>query len=386
MTPRSDALARLGAAPVLLVRRFVAHQGFLLAGALSYSFLLCLAPLVLLLSSAAGFVLQSDQLAEYALEGGTRLFPGYGHEVLQALAALTRERRVTGLLGAAGLMLFASQLFSLVRTVTNTAFEVPRRRGFVHGLTLDLLAVGALALVALVLSALMLVALTIGQLSRQLVPSLGVTDWISPAVAGLIYALLLALLFLVYRTSPNVPVPASAAMAATLGVAVFWEAARWGLTVYLARFGTYGQLYGSLGAVVAALVWVYYSAVIFVLGAEVAALVAGRDRSSPDGATAERPAPGGRARARLPLLVAGALASAAAVFAIQNPAPTTVRLLAWSVDALPLAVLVIVPAVVSGLAVALALAAGRSGLRQETERLRQRVRDLEKRGASADDT
>jgi uncharacterized BrkB/YihY/UPF0761 family membrane protein len=40
--------------------------------------------------------------------------------------------------------------------------------------------------------------------------------------------------------------------------------------------GTYGSLYGSFGAGVAALVWIDYSAAIFVLGAELAAVVAER--------------------------------------------------------------------------------------------------------------
>jgi membrane protein len=273
-------------APAVLIRRFSAHRGFILAGALSYSFLLCVAPLALLLSSAAGFILQSDQIAEYVLDSGMRLFPGYGHEVLRTFVVLTRERRVTGLLGAAGLIVFASQLFSLLRTVTNTAFEVSRGRGLVHGFAVDLLAVIMLALLAVVLSSAMLVTLAIGKFSQQLMPSLEVGGWTRLAAAGFMYALLLAVLFLVYRTAPNVRVPARAALAATLVVAVFWEAARWALTVYIARFGMYGEIYGSLGAVVAALVWIYYSAVIFVLGAEVAALVAGRDRPAPAGGEA----------------------------------------------------------------------------------------------------
>jgi YihY family inner membrane protein len=316
------------------------------------------------------------------MDSGTRLFPGYGHEVLQTLAVLTRERRVAGILGAAGLMLFASQLFSLLRTVTNTVFEVPRRRGLVHGLAVDLLAVGTLALLAVILSVAMLAALAIGQLSQYLLPSLAIPGGIRLVTAGFMYTLLLALLFLVYRTAPNVPVPVSAAIAATLVVAVFWEAARWGLTAHLARFGTYGDLYGSFGAVVAALVWIYYSAVIFVLGVEIAALVAGRHRPLSEGGTGEH-APPARAvqlRPRLPLLALGALVvTAAAVFAVQNRAPTTVRLLSWSIDGLPLAALVIVRAVVSSLTVGLALMIGRSRRRSEMEQLRMRVRDLEER-------
>jgi membrane protein len=75
-------------------------------------------------------------------------------------------------------------------------------------------------------------------------------------------------------------VPARAATIATLAVTIAWEAARWIFTAYVLTFGTYGNLYGSFGAGIAALVWIYYSAVIFVLGAELAALLAARALAS----------------------------------------------------------------------------------------------------------
>jgi uncharacterized BrkB/YihY/UPF0761 family membrane protein len=52
----------------LVTRRFFGHDGFLLAGALSFSFLLCLAPLALLLVSGVGFLLQSDEAAAAVME------------------------------------------------------------------------------------------------------------------------------------------------------------------------------------------------------------------------------------------------------------------------------------------------------------------------------
>jgi len=59
-----------------VVRRFRSHDGFLLASALSYSFLLCVAPLTLLFFSGVGYLLQSDEIAGYVLETVRSLFPG----------------------------------------------------------------------------------------------------------------------------------------------------------------------------------------------------------------------------------------------------------------------------------------------------------------------
>jgi membrane protein len=259
--------------PFRAVRRFLAHHGFVLAGALSYSLLVCLAPLVLLLFSATGFVLTSDQFTEYILDVATRLFPGSGEDVRDLLALLTRERRVTGLLGAAGLLLGSTQLFSLARTVTNTAFEAPAGGSAVRGFALDVLLVGVLGLVGVAVAIALVLVVTLADLIHQMLPGLPISGWIRLAGAGLLYAALLLLLYLVYRVSPSVRVPAASAAVATLAVAALWELARWLLTTYVALFARYGRLYGSLGVAVAALVWIYYSAALFVLGAEVAAVM-----------------------------------------------------------------------------------------------------------------
>lgn len=48
---------------------------------------------------------------------------------------------------------------------------------------------------------------------------------------------------------------------------ILWAAVSRGLVVYFANFATYNQVYGSIGAVVALLMWFYLSAYAFLLGA-----------------------------------------------------------------------------------------------------------------------
>lgn len=73
---RTTPVPRFLTALVAVTRRFVDDQGFLLAAALSFSFLLCLAPLTLLLFAAAGFILESNAIAEYVLDSASYLLPG----------------------------------------------------------------------------------------------------------------------------------------------------------------------------------------------------------------------------------------------------------------------------------------------------------------------
>ena len=60
--------------------------------------------------------------------------------MLQALVTLARERKVTGVVGGVGLTIFATQLFSMTRTVVNVAFPVKKRRGVFHGFLFDVFA------------------------------------------------------------------------------------------------------------------------------------------------------------------------------------------------------------------------------------------------------
>ena len=55
------------------------------------------------------------------------------------------------------------------------------------------------------------------------------------------------------------------ALLATVG----WLAVSLGLSLYIARFANFNETYGSLGAIVGLLFWLYASAFVVLLGAEV---------------------------------------------------------------------------------------------------------------------
>ncbi len=287
--------ARLRAAAAVLrvvVRRSLQDHGFLLASGISFSFLLCLAPLVLALFSVAGFLLESDEVAEFFYDTARLLFPAYEGESARFLGLLIAERKANGILGGLGLVVFATQLFGLVRTVMNRAFRVPQARRFIHGLVFDLFAITVVG--SLVVSGAIAIAflLTLAQLAVRVLP-LPVPPVISlkrTFSLPLIYSLGLALLFFVYRKFPNTAVSSRNAAVATVFVGTLWELARRGFTAYVKTFGGYGRLYGSFGIGVAALVWVYYSSIIFVLGAELSAIRGeARARAAVGGADASAP-------------------------------------------------------------------------------------------------
>ncbi len=337
-------MRRAARALIQPTRRLVEDNGLVLAGALSFSVLMCLAPLALLSASAAGFLLTAEDVTGHLLNVIASLVPRYGTEVADAVTMLVRERQVTGLLGVLSLAVFASQLFSLMRSVMNTAFRVERRRSILHGFAFDLLALATFAVGILVLAAATLATLALGALAERVVPALPgpVAGWARAIVLVLLYAGLVTQLFLVYRTFANTRVPARAAAIATSVVAVLWELARRGATAYFTDYALYGTLYGSFAAAVAVLVWIYASAVIFVWGAFLTASLAAVE-GEPDAADLEPTAPAGPAsglRVGLAAVVAGLAAGAAAVVVLQNVPPVPLRFLWWEVEAVPMGALV----------------------------------------------
>ena len=96
-------------------------------------------------------------------------------------------------------------------------------------------------------------------------------SWVASAFhwAGLGLALVLdTTLFLVlYRFVPNTRVPWASVVIGSTGAAGLWEVAKQVFRWYIEGIGLYSAVYGSLGAAIALMMWVYYSALVFVLGA-----------------------------------------------------------------------------------------------------------------------
>jgi membrane protein len=85
-----------------------------------------------------------------------------------------------------------------------------------------------------------------------------------------------------------------------------WALVSWGFSTYLENFGNYDRVYGSLGAVIALLMWLYLSGFVVLLGAiidvELArALAGGMPGDTLSGhAEGDEPSPAAPARAEAP--------------------------------------------------------------------------------------
>lgn len=263
------------AVAAVVVRRaaenFVADRATSLAAGISYFALLALFPLVLLAFSAFGLLLRDEELESRVFEGLVGAIPVDEPLVDETLVSLASEGAAVGIVALAGTIWTAMTLAAALRNALNVAFGVERRRPLLTGKLLDLTIVPAAGL--LLLASLSLTAAWRAAQARAL--ELGILReqplaWDVGAAAIAALMSFTAFLFL-YWALPNAPQRLRLLWPGALLAAIGFEAVKLGFAYYLARIGTLDVVYGSLGGVIALLMWVYISACIMLFGAEVSA-------------------------------------------------------------------------------------------------------------------
>lgn len=132
-------------------------------------------------------------------------------------------------------------------------------------LTLALVGVGIVALITLVVAPVILAFFPLGGVAGVIVEALRWAIAVSVLLAGV---------SVLYRYGPNRSMQSRRAIKSGALVAVVsWAGLSVLFSYYVANFGNYNQVYGSIGAVIAMLVWLWISSFLILLGAVVNAQV-----------------------------------------------------------------------------------------------------------------
>ncbi len=276
----SEAPRNLGRSHGLLrglVRQMSRRNLDLIAAGVAFYAMLAVFPaaaaVIALWGIVADPVIVNDQLG--MLEG---LIPPAGFAVLenQVLRLIDNQ---AGRLGWASLISTAAALWAtragvgaLVRGL-NAIYGKAPRSGFWHALaalalTLALVALALVALAAVVAVPVVVAFLPLGPASAL---GLSIARWTLLGAVGV------SGLWLVYKFGPNHGRRSGRVALALPGVAlalVLWAAASWAFTAYLDNFASFTLVYGSIGAVVILLMWVYLSAYAVLIGAALNAVLA----------------------------------------------------------------------------------------------------------------
>jgi membrane protein len=247
-----------------------------MAAAISYYALFSMFPLLIFMVSIFGIFLQSGSLQKDLIDKVLEFIPLTSdkgrNEVTDAIDAVAGISIPLSIVGLLGLAWSASAMFGAIRTSLNIAWDIETSRHFVKQKLLDLAmvaAVGAFFLLSIGTTALLRSTQQassdiLGPLSSNTAVFWRVVPNLMPAIFSF------GAFIVVYRFVPNAPTRIRDIWPGALVAAIFFEIIKNGFSFYLANFSRYDVVYGSLGAVVALLFWMYLSAVVLLLGAEVA--------------------------------------------------------------------------------------------------------------------
>lgn len=270
------------------IKNFTLARGSEAAASLAYYALFSLFPLLLILISVAGFVLNREDAYQAVLALVFQALPNAEPIVERNLQVILSQRGTIGAIGLLGAFWSASGFFNtLVRNI-NRAWLNLKPRDVIRTRLLALGMIGMIILL-LVLSLLSTAAFNLIRLFDRIFLNgehLENTP-IYPYLRLLIPAFFTFLMFLIiYRWIPNTKVRWRACMWGSLWTTVAWELAKFGFSAYLSSgLAQYEILYGSLGTVLALMFYIYLSCTIILLGAHLTATI---DQRKPRRALAEQ--------------------------------------------------------------------------------------------------
>ncbi len=261
------------------------------AAALTYYSVLSVFPAMLVLVALLGLFGQYPQTVNVLLDIVKDIGPSSAVDTFRGpIEGVIRNKGGAAAMagvGALAALWSASGYVGAFTRASNLIYEVGERRFFRQRplqlvITLLMALLLALVLVGLVLS---------GPLAEAVGRVVGLSDTVvtvwSVAKWPVLLLLVIVMVSVLYFLAPNVRQPKFSWITAGGVVAVLvWIVASLGFAFYVSQFGSYNKTYGSLGAVIIFLVWLYISNNALLLGVELNAEIE-RSRELKQGLPAE---------------------------------------------------------------------------------------------------
>lgn len=241
------------------------------AAAMTYFGIFSLFPLILLFMSLAGLALQSSDTARdqiMALIVG--LLPQGQDELRRVIASVIEAKGTAAGVGLVTLLWSALGWFQVIDDNVNAIWGVSKPRSFIKSKLFALAMVTALGLVALTSFAATAVIQLLARFT-DLVP--GSAIFWHAAVSAVSVLTIAVVFYLLYRYTPRRDVQFADIWPAALATALLWEVTRRGLALYLEHTDLISG-YGSIGAMMALLFWIYVASTLVLVGAELSYAIA----------------------------------------------------------------------------------------------------------------
>jgi membrane protein len=252
------------------VYAFLEDNALTRGAAIAFYAVTAIAPVLFIATAIAGLGLGENAASGAVHYQLSRIMSRESADMVQAAILHVRGGHHTlagSVIGVTALVITASGFFTEVEDALNVIWQAPRHESYlyqlVRGRILSLMLVVVLGVLLLFSMLIATAARLLSQLYDGYVPGIMV-DSFNLGLSFLVVSLLFAAF---YKLLPNCRLRWRDVLVGSCGSALLFEAGQTLIGLYLSRFIA-ASIYGAAGGVIVLLIWVYYSAQIFLLGAE----------------------------------------------------------------------------------------------------------------------
>ena len=246
-----------------------------MAAAIAFYTLFSMFPLGLAVISAIGFLVgPGAERAELAKDIADVL-PVSSELIGTTMEGIVSARTITGIASFLGLVWTSSAAFAAVRKGINAAWGITTPRNFIRERLIDIgLVFGAGLLVLIILFTAPIIGV-IREIVEVYAPEGEIPGDLVWSLISMLVSPLLAFLSILtlYRWLPNTKVQIVYVIPGALASALCFIGAQLIFIWYVSTFPIYNLVYGSVGALMALLVWIYISALLLLFGAQITSML-----------------------------------------------------------------------------------------------------------------
>jgi membrane protein len=262
------------------VRETLDDDAMTLAAAMTYHTVLAVFPFLLLLAGLTSIidtVFNVPDLTQQIVDRASKSLPDDATSVFEGFVQdVVEGRGGTAIgIGLVGTLWAASSAMSMAIKAMNRAYDVKKDRGFVRDKSLAVALTVGFGTMLLAGTLMFALGDNIARWAGDGVGSEQEFQWAWNALTTLLaFALVGAGVLFMYWLAPNTDIQIkSVAPGAALFLST-WLIFSFLFGLYISNFGSYNRVYGSLAAVIILLIWMYWSNVLLLVGAELNAVMA----------------------------------------------------------------------------------------------------------------
>jgi membrane protein len=243
------------------------------AAAISFYAFFSLIPLMFIVTAGVGFLLGSRPDIQESVIGMVREnVPYLSPRIITELKNLTLNWKTFGWVGLISLLLGAELVMEAASRALTRVFDTKKKFGFVRKKLISFIGVLLVILAALASIALTAVSYYLEAIEVDILGLGYIYDFLIIILTRFIapFFLVSGIITIVFKRLAGPNLDRRSAFFGSALFTVLWELAKQLFALYVANFQSYNKFYGSIGTLMILLMWIFYSANIFLFAASTA--------------------------------------------------------------------------------------------------------------------